>query len=149
MKIKLCFINFVLLLIALHISACNPNKSISPEAERFEKVLKQNVSENYQLDGDYKYVLWNENSCHGCKVKSINILNKLRPQNVKIIAPNSDKKLASNIDSQFVIIDRHNEFGKYYYGVSNIGIVNIKNGKVTMIKNYNVDEMDKFETDLQ
>lgn len=150
MKTKFYFISFVLPQIILLISSCNTSdKPISPEAARFEKVIKQIGGKHFIQDSLYKYVLWNENSCHGCKVKSVNLLNRLQPRNVKLISPNSDKKLAINIDTQFLIIDRYNEFGKYYYGVSNIGIVSLKNGKVTKIKNYNVDEMDMFEIDLK
>ncbi|MDI9319243.1 MAG: hypothetical protein QM530_02100 [Phycisphaerales bacterium] len=128
-------------------NACNSNKSISPEAARFEKVLKDN---NYiEKDSLFKYILWNENSCHGCKVKSLNMLNKYRFVNVKIIAPLSDEKLANNIDSQFILLDKNRNFSKLYFGISNIGIVCVKHGKVLSIKDYNVDEIENLEKDLK
>jgi hypothetical protein len=129
-------------------NACNLSNSISPEAERFEKVLSAGYIGKHDTILK-KYILWNENSCEGCKVKSINYLIKFRPNNVKIIAPVSDKKLYSYIDTQFLIIDTLNAFGKYYYGVGNIGIICVQQGKVISIKNYNVNEMKEFENDLQ
>lgn len=141
-KIGQCYF---LWLIVLTIMGCS-NQSPNAAYRRFERVAEE--SPLPIPEGRSRFLLWNDNACHGCKVKCVNFLSTHPEVDICIIAPYADRKLAYVLPEDSYWIDSANLFGRYDYGVSNVGLVELHQGKVTRINNYNVGQMDSLEHDL-
>lgn len=136
---------YFLCFIVLLITGCS-NRSSNAAYRRFERVVKE--SRLPVPVGRSRFLLWNDNACHGCKVKCVNFLSMHPEVNICIIAPYADRKLAALLPADKYWIDSANLFGRYDYGVSNVGLVELYQGKVNRINNYHVAQMDSLEHDL-
>lgn len=132
---------------AILIVSCQQSSPQTVEQERFDKSLKQS-SLAVPAQGLYTFVVWSENSCPNCKKSSAALVQAAKNEKVRLIIPPADESLIQTTDNKFVYVDTNRVFQKYYFGVSNIGLVVMKDGQTVSIKNYNTNEMDALGNDL-
>jgi hypothetical protein len=129
------------------ILSCTANNKKTPEAERFEKLL---VKAKLQNEDTFKYVVWNGTSCGGCRDFSISrLLTIPNKTKMKLIVPLAYSNEAQTIGKDYLFIDSNRIFDEFYFGVDNIGIINVYKNEVLHIRNYRPDEMEDLKNDLE
>ncbi len=141
-----CFFTGLLFLNVFFIglSSCKRKPSKTKEAKRIEKLLAE---AHLQSKDTVQYIVWNTTSCGGCRSYTAKLLQECNNNEIKFIVPLS---FVNDIafDNDNVFVDSQGIFGKYYFGVDNIGVVKVYNNEVFSIKNYQANEMDSLKIDL-
>ena len=68
--------------------------------------------------------------------------------NTILIVPLVYANQAFGIKKDRLFVDSSGIFDKLYFGIDNIGIANVEDGKVINIRNYNPDAMDSLKVDI-
>ncbi len=143
---KLFFIRFALIFSTLFACSKREHKQIPPEFQRFEEMLRSYGE--LRIDS-IDYIYWNNISCSGCRVFTVNLLlQDSTLSHIKIITPLVNSAITKYLNKKQVILDTNGIFTKKYIGMENIGIIKTYNNSVFSIKNYNADEMEQLKTDL-
>ncbi|MGC4057565.1 MAG: hypothetical protein QM743_05510 [Chitinophagaceae bacterium] len=102
-------------------------------------------------DGDtsiHRFILWNDAACRGCKEKCVSWLSDHPTGKACIIVPYSDKILVDQLPDTQYWVDTFNKIGRYFYGVHNMGLIQVRSGKVVAIKDFPVSEINTLKTEL-
>jgi hypothetical protein len=128
------------------LASCTDNKPKSPEAKRFEQLLAE---ARINKKDSVRYLVWNDMSCAGCRSYTAQLLQKgTNKERVKMIVPLSFVNDIQTVAINNVFVDSHKVFSKLYFGIDNIGIIDVYNNEVVGIKNYTANEMDSLKDDL-
>ncbi|MGE4346930.1 MAG: hypothetical protein AB7D46_05890 [Flavobacteriaceae bacterium] len=131
---------FIKLILLISVFGCS---SDNPDYKVFQGIL-----EKENIDKSKHYIFWNSISCSGCRQYSLRVLTENKLENVIIIVPPQYKASVRNINSDLYFIDENDNFNKKYFGIDNIGLIQLSSGKVSSFNNYNPNEMDKMKEDL-
>ncbi len=130
------------------LTSCTHKKEKTAEEQRFEKSLTEaKISDTDSV----RYLVWNSSSCGGCRSYTAQLLAKKLTGNkaIKLIVPLDFAEDIPEHSTADIIVDSAGIFDKLYFGIDNVGLVNVYNGEVWSIRNYRADEMDSLKNDLE
>jgi len=125
--------------------SCKDKAAVDVNATRFEQ-----LTHNAHLEAkNVRYLIWNSSSCGGCRSISVNLMRSNKTLgNTILIVPLVYANQAFGIKKDRLFVDSSGIFDKLYFGIDNIGIANVEDGKVINIRNYNPDAMDSLKVDI-
>ncbi len=135
-------------LLVVGVMSCNAGNN---EIEVNKSVFLSSLSKlSIDKPKDGVFIYWDQASCGGCRSKSQTAYNKAKLNSdifIRFIVPPVYSESTARV-REVTYIDRAGIMFDKYFGIDNVGIVEVKDNHVASIKNYNPSEMDIFEADL-
>ncbi len=135
--------------IAFLLACSQPQQSNAYKKSIVFKELLQQTTIDTQND-DVIYVCWKDASCYSCRytAKKLIVAHKdSTNKKIRLIIPTTYINMVKDIE-ELTYWDNNNTMFQKYFGIDNVGIINVKDGEVVSITNYNANEMNNFKDDF-